>query len=301
MHDEIVDKVLQAIEPQLYFAEETRARRSPVGNLGAWECIVRALSLMNSRARPHVIGAQNLLQKAALLDSGSAQARGLLSMAITMRVHMGWIDRQRAVPRALAAAREALALNPDEPWGHAALGYAMIWQDPELAVAPCERAVALNPNFAIGHYFHALASTYAGQWRDAYPHAEAAQRLARRDLLARGYSGADDNVRATASFAGAHYADGIKFASGAIRDNPRSPTGYRALTINLALSGDVAEARAALRTLKVLAPDMSQQWIKQNAVGPVASSESATSRHSVHWGCGSASCGIAVLESVRWP
>ena len=89
---------------------------------------------------------------------------------------------------------------------------------------------------------------------------------ARRDLLARGYSGAHDNVRATASFAGAHYADGIKFASGAIRDNPRSPTGYRALTINLALSGDVVEARAALRTLKVLAPDMSQQWIKQNAV-----------------------------------
>ena len=55
VHDEIVDKVLQAIEPQLYFAEETRASQSPIGNLGAWECIVRALSLMNSRPSSYSI------------------------------------------------------------------------------------------------------------------------------------------------------------------------------------------------------------------------------------------------------
>ena len=51
-----------------------------------------------------------------------------------------------------------------------------------------------------------------------------------------------------------------------IRDNPKSPSGYRALLINLALGGDAKEAQHTLRQLKSVAPGMSQHWITQNAV-----------------------------------
>jgi hypothetical protein len=93
-----------------------------------------------------------------------------------------------------------------------------------------------------------------------------AERLAARDLLARGYAGAHDNIRSTASFAQGNYAEGIRFARNVIRDSPKSPTGYRALIMNLALRGEVEEAKAAVRTLKSVAPEMSQNWIEQNAV-----------------------------------
>ena len=45
-----------------------------------------------------------------------------------------------------------------------------------------------------------------------------------------------------------------------------SPTAYRALLMNLALAGEADEAKHALQTLRRLAPGMSQDWIKQNAV-----------------------------------
>lgn len=264
--DEIVDQVLGAVEPQLYFAEEFRARHTSTDDLNAWECIVRALSLMNSREKPHIAAARVLLQKAVSLDGQSAAAHSLLSILTTLSVHMGWGQRQLEVPRALAAARAALSLNTEEPWAHAALGYAMIWRHPGEAILPLERAVALNPNFAIGHYFLALASTYAGHRRGVFDRAAKAETLARRDLLARGFAGAHNNVRATAAFAEEHYRDGIRFARSAVRDLPKSPSAYRALVINLALGGETEEARRALQTLKGLAPDMSHRWIAQNAV-----------------------------------
>ena len=114
--------------------------------------------------------------------------------------------------------------------------------------------------------FLALASTYAGDHGPTFAHADIAERLAPQDLLARGYAGAHDNVRATASFATENYRRGIEFAGNAAIYSPNSPTAQRALLINLALGGKSHEARHALEKLRRLAPEMSQSWIKQNAV-----------------------------------
>ena len=266
VQDEICEHVVAAIEPQLYIAEQVRVQRKSPANLNGWECIVRALSLMNSRDRKNVALAQALLRKAVSIDPNSAQGHSLLSIATTLRVHMSWADRQTVVPLALASAHKALALNPDEPWAHAALGYALIWKRPEDAIVPCQSAVKLDPDFAAGHYFLALGSAYAGCHDRVFPHAAMAERLARRDLLARAYAGAHQNVRATGSFAIEQYRDGAEFARSAAVYIPNSPTAYRALLMNLALAGETDEAKHALQTLRRLAPGMSQNWISQNAV-----------------------------------
>ena len=264
--DEICDRVVKSVEPQLYLAERLRVERKGSVNLNGWECFVRALSLMNSRERRNVVTAGALLQRAVSMDTQSAQMHSLLSIANTLRVHMGWEDRQNIVPTALAYARKALSLNPDEPWAHAALGYASIWKQPQEAIVPCQNAIARNANFAVGHYFLALASTYAGHCDHVFEHANAAERLAQRDLLARGYTGAHDNVRATASFAIEQYGQGVDFARKAAAYLPNSPTAYRALLINLALAGKSAEAKNTLQTLKRLAPNISHTWVRRNAV-----------------------------------
>jgi tetratricopeptide (TPR) repeat protein len=129
--------------------------------LNGWECIVRVLSLMNSRDQKNVALAQALLRKAVSIDPNSAQGHSLLSIATTLRVHMSWADCQTVIPIALASAHKALSLNPDEPWAHAALGYGLIWKRPEDAIVPCQSALKLDPSFAAGHYFLALGSAYA--------------------------------------------------------------------------------------------------------------------------------------------
>ena len=266
VHTDICDKVVTSIEPQLYLAELVRAERTKPENLGSWECIVRALALMNTRDRTNAGKAVGLLRKASSIECESAQAHSLLSIITTFRLHMGWTNRRAAVPIALSSAHKALSMNADEPWAQAALGYALIWKNPEEALLPCMRAVALNPNFAVGHYFLALASAYAGECNRIFPHADKAERLARRDLLAHGYAGAHSNVRSTGCFALENYKKGAEFARKAIADTPASPTAYRAFTMNLALAGKLDEARRALQTLRRLAPEISQEWIKQNAV-----------------------------------
>jgi TolB-like protein/Flp pilus assembly protein TadD len=267
VQEEICAKVMAAIEPQLYVAERLRAEHKSPKNLNAWECIVRALALMNARGQENAGKAHDLLQRAISLESQSAQAHSLLSMITTFHIHMGWTNRrQDAVPRALSLARRAISLNPYDPWSHAALGYVLIWKRPDEAILPCRHAIALNSNLAVGHYFLAIASAKTHHSDQVFPHADAAERLAQRDLLARAYTDAHNNVRATSSFALGRYYEGIKFARSAIFDNPSSPTAYRALIMNLAAAGQVEDAKRALQTLRRLMPQISQDWIKQNAV-----------------------------------
>ena len=262
--EEICSKVVTTLVPQLYLAEHLRVQRRGAIDLNSWECIVRALSLMSSRVHRDAVTARDLLEKAVSIDPESAESYSLLSIVSTLLVHMSWADRQNVIPNALALARKALMLNPDLPWAHAALGYATIWHQPEEAILPCQRAITLDPNFAAAHYFLALASTYAGYCDHVFEHADKVERLAERDLLARGYVGAHDNIRATASFAIERYREGINFARRAAAYIPNSPPAHRALTINLALAGKFDEARQEIQTLRRFSPKFSQTWIKQN-------------------------------------
>ena len=79
-----------------------------------------------------LIEAQQLLQWATSRAPDASRAFSLLSIATTLFVHMGWANRQDAVPSALEAAQRAMSLNPDDAWAHAALGYATIWQRPDI-------------------------------------------------------------------------------------------------------------------------------------------------------------------------
>ena len=127
VQDDITEQVVAAIQPQLYATEGClRAKRKPPENFDAWECVVRALGLLNSRAKADILAARVLLNKAVLLDPSYAKAHSLLSFATTLGVHMGWdkIEDTRGV--ASAAAHQALQLDADDPWAHVALGYVLV-------------------------------------------------------------------------------------------------------------------------------------------------------------------------------
>ena len=264
LQDEITERIVTAIQPQLYAAEGIRARRKPPESLDAWECVVRALSLTNSRARAEIATARRLLQKAIALDPGYAQAYSLLSFVTTLGVHLGWEPRESTIAVASETARKALQLDADEPWAHLALGYVLAWsRRAGDALVEYEKALTLNPNFAIAHWLLALALCYLGRSEEALAHGDKAARLSPRDLLARGNAGVSNNVRAAACFVAGRYRDGIQFARQAILESPNLTPAYRALIVNCALAGEIEDAKAALLKLKSLAPDISLKWIKE--------------------------------------
>jgi TolB-like protein len=266
VEDEIAAQVVKTIADQLYAAECVAAKLKPTDSLSLWQHLVRALSLMNTRRRADLAAAERLLKKAIAIDPSCAPAFSLLSFAATLRVHLGWQLRSAGPPIALEGARKALALNPDEPWGHLALGYANLFRlgRPQAALESLARAIALDPDLSMAHYLSALASIYIGEHANSLRHAQLAATLRPYDLLARGNAGAADNVRATLGFAAGRHQEGMEFARKAISQSPRQLPAYRLFAFNCAFAGEIEAAAAAIKLVRRSNRD-TEQWIRDTA------------------------------------
>src|SRR6476646_7612507 len=72
-----VKSIVATIEPQLYAAENFRARRKPPGSLDAWDLVMRALSHYWRVTPQDNLAAQALLEKAIAMDPNYGQALGV--------------------------------------------------------------------------------------------------------------------------------------------------------------------------------------------------------------------------------
>jgi TolB-like protein len=90
VQDEITEAIVAAIEPQLYAAENFRARRKPPDSMDAWDLVMRALSHFWRVTRQDNVVAQALLEKAIAIDPNYGQALGVLATSYMFTAHMGW-------------------------------------------------------------------------------------------------------------------------------------------------------------------------------------------------------------------
>src|ERR1700733_6015456 len=163
VQDEITEAIVAAIEPQLYAAENFRARRKPPDSMDAWDLVMRALSHYWRVTRQDNVVAQALLEKAIVIDPQYGQALGLLAASHTFSAHMGWEDMATAAPIAERAAAAAILADSDDPWAHFALGgvylFARRFDD---SLAEFEAALRLNPNFSLAQGYYGFAQRYFG-------------------------------------------------------------------------------------------------------------------------------------------
>lgn len=265
VQEDIARSIAAAVEDQIFMSESMRAKMRHSEGLSVWEYIAGALALMNTRQKQHVRTARTLLLKAVALDPKSAHAHSLLSFVTTLAVHLGWDSREVSKPIALGFAQKAIAIDSDEPWGHVAHGYATLHtaNRPEEAIEILNYALALEPNLSMAHYLIALASTYASRPDVAFKHADLAERLASRDLLARGNAGAANTVKATASFVAGRYSDGMTYARKALAQSPRQVPAFRQIVTNGSLAGEREQAALALKTVRRFSPNL-EQWLKES-------------------------------------
>ena len=263
LQDEITERVVAAVEPQLYAAEGIRAKRKQPESLDAWECVMRALSCVNSRSQNDYAMARELLERAIELDPAYAQAHALFAYVMGLEVLYGWKSEEIALARALEAAQKAVVLDSDDAWAHLALGFVYgITRRAGEAVVEHEKALALNPNFAIAYTYQGSALAYLGRGEEALLKIDASERLSPRGL----FQGVNSVCRAVAHFSAGQYLDAISCARKSILESPGIVTGYRMLVVNCALIGEIDEARAALAILKRLQPDVSLRWIAESVL-----------------------------------
>jgi TolB-like protein len=258
VQDEITEAIVAAIEPQLYAAENFRARRKPPDSMDAWDLVMRALSHYWRVTRQDNVVAQALLEKAIAIDPNYGQALGVLATSHTFSAHMGWADMATTVPIAERAALAAIRSDSEDPWAHHALGCVYLFTRRfEDSLAEFELALRLNPNFSLAQGYYGLALSYCGRWKEADEAAHRALRLSPRDPYSAVYFG----IAAYAQFIGRNYDEAIRLSREGIRQRGDFVGAHRVLTAAAGMTGQLDVAKAALQELRRVQPNISLAWI----------------------------------------
>jgi TolB-like protein/cytochrome c-type biogenesis protein CcmH/NrfG len=258
VQDEITEAIVAAIEPQLFAAENFRARRKPPDSMDAWDLVMRALSHYWRVTRQDNLVAQALLEKAVAIDPNYGQALGVLATSYMFTAHMGWGDMVSATEIAERLAKAATRADGEDPWAHNALGYAYIFvhrfQD---SLAEFELALRLNPNFALAQGMFGISLCYSGRWEEGDLAARRALRLSPRDPFSAVYYG----IAAYAQFLGRNYDEAMQLAREAIRQRDDFVGAHRVLTAAAGMAGQDDVAKASLQELRRAQPNISLAWI----------------------------------------
>jgi len=150
--------------------------RLPPGAKFCLECGA-SLTAAVTRMRPHEM--RRYETRAVALDPGFAAAWGLLSFTHSWDVNFGLTDApERSVASALEAARRAAALDPREPFAHAALANAYLAAgDVRNGFDAARRLVAAQPEHWWGQMYLALNAVSLGRPDEARAAIAEARRL----------------------------------------------------------------------------------------------------------------------------
>ncbi len=258
VQDEITAAIVASIEPQLYAAENVRARRKTPDNLDAWELVMRALSHYWRVTREDSAIAHELLEQAIAIDPHYGQALGLLAASHTFTAYMGWTDLAPSFARAKAAAAAAVRADSEDAWAQLALGCVHgLARRLDDALAQFELAVELNPSFAVAQGYRGIVLNACGRYDEALAAAERALRLSPRDPFSAIYCA----VAASAQFGSRNYAEAMRIARDAIRQRGDFVSPHRCLVTAAGMSGAEQAAAAALAELRRVQPNVSLAWL----------------------------------------
>jgi TolB-like protein len=259
VQDEITEAIVAALEPQLYAAENFRARRKPPDSMDAWDLVMRALSHYWRVTLQDMLVAQALLEKAIAIDPNYGQALGVLAATHTFSAHMGWADTATSLPIAERAALAAIRADNEDPWAHLALGYVYLFRRRfDDSLAEFELALQLNPNFSLAQGYYGLTLSYCGRWEEGNVAASRALRLSPRDPFSAMYCG----IAAYAQFLGRNYDEAMRLAADGIRQRGDFVGAHRVLAAAAGMAGQNDVAKAALQELRRAQPNISLAWIE---------------------------------------
>jgi adenylate cyclase len=261
VQDEITERVVGTIEPQLYAAEHFRSQRKPPESLDAWECVIRALSCVAQSSLTGYNQAEALCRRAIEIGRSYGQAHSLLAWVLLRRTD--WAGNVASfLAEAQTEARTALDLDERDPWAHLTHGLVLYRQRRHgEAERACRRALELNPNFALAYTVLGLPLAYRGAHGEAVECAERAMRLSPNDPLVDRQA---SHTMAFAEFAAAHYPECVSWARRTIERHPGHLPPYHALIAAAALHGDIPAAAETMTQLLRLRPDFSLAWAGQN-------------------------------------
>jgi adenylate cyclase len=261
VQDEVTRAIVAAVEPQLASSERLRARRKPTDSLGAWECYQRGLWYLHQYREEDNKEALSFLARAIELDPTFATAHAGLAFALYYEVILGFSrDGPGDLAKALAAGTAAVRLDENDPFAHVALGRVHTAKgEHDEAIECCNRAIALNPNYASAYFGRAHSLWMSGRPAEALLSHDEAMRLSPRDPLMWAFQAS----RAIALILLERYEEALDYARRAQRHPNTALWAFMPEVSALGLMGRLDEARGALERVHRLKPDVTCSFATQ--------------------------------------
>jgi adenylate cyclase len=183
VQDEVTHAIVTMIEPHLAETERQRARRKPPDNLDAWESYQRGLWHLFQYTQADMVEAIKFIELALERDPNFAPAHAGLCFALYYLVLTGASkDRARDIERAYKEGKRAVMLDASDPFAHVVLGRVhTVKGEHNSAIQSCDRAIDLNPSYAMAHFGRAHSLWMSGRPAEALESNAEALRLSPRD------------------------------------------------------------------------------------------------------------------------
>jgi adenylate cyclase len=167
--DAIAHRIAGTLAANIALVEGRRSLDQPKPNPNAFDLVLRARALGHASTRTVNRRFRELIAKAIELDPNYAMARALLAEALYSQAVLGWTEfTDRELARGADEARKAIALAPDEPDGHRALGRIHLARaEYDQAQHALKRAIEINPSDANALAVWGGLQSFSGQVAEA--------------------------------------------------------------------------------------------------------------------------------------
>ena len=179
VQDTISQKVADALALQLSGEEKKQLTKRYTDNLEAYQLYLTGRYHWNLLTPPEITKSIGYFEQAIALDKNYALAYFGLAEAYRALTINGDLPTMDLSPKAAAAARKAIEIDPALAEPHVTLAFIHMWFDWDWAGAEAEaqRALTLNPNLAFAHIAHAQLLTALGRHPEAIAEATRARQL----------------------------------------------------------------------------------------------------------------------------
>ena len=253
VQDEITARIVEAVRPALYEAEQDRSFRKRPDSVDAWAAYQRGVWHLARWNAAEYEQASAMFRRAVEIDPRFAPGHyGMASLWLNAGSgHLSFApaDWQK---RGEASAVEAVRLDGRDSSAHSTLGSArMLRGDHRGALLATEAALALNPSDAMAHAHRGATLVFNGRPEDGIEALQAFLRLSPRDPRLR--------VRQMHIGLGLYFMGDFAAAEDharfMMRHWPDYSAGPRLLGMALAETGRPAEALAAIRRSAAITPE----------------------------------------------
>ena len=175
----IAKEISQNLQLKLAGEDEKKLAKHATENTEAYQLYLKGRFHWNKRKAADLMQAVDYFNQAIVKDPGYALAYAGLASTYALLPEYGFLPVKEYIPKAEAAVKKALDLDPSLAEPHAVLGllrYSHQW-DWAGAESELKRAIELDPNYPTVHHWYSICLRQQGKVDEAYREIRRAQEL----------------------------------------------------------------------------------------------------------------------------